>query len=198
MITGRLISSLAVAFVIVHAGWGSAPRANAAPPFASDGTGPRAGNPRSTNACISGFTPLRDEAERRGKQVKAAANRKAPKEEACRLVTRYAEAEARLLDYVEANARRCVIPRHDVDQIRTGRKRTQALLLKVCDAPLVSDAGDTAKADPVVVRPSSAIQRHRRPGHREAVHAVLETTGAERPAANRAVAFVNVSERGGF
>jgi hypothetical protein len=70
------------------------------------------------------FAPLRDEAERRGRLVKAAADRKAPKEEACRLVTHYGEAEARLLDYVEANAGRSAIPQPLVDKIRTTRKET--------------------------------------------------------------------------
>ena len=147
MITGHLIPSLAAAFVIFHTGLAAgqdalpapapeaAPPAKAAPPpFPSGGTGPLTGNPRPPDACMSGFVRLRHEAERRGRLVKAAADRKAPREEACKLVSSFGEAENRMVTYVETNAARCAIQQQIVEKLRDGRKKTEALQQKICAA----------------------------------------------------------------
>jgi hypothetical protein len=118
---------------------GGAPAA--ASPFPSQGVAPMQGagfgapqGPTSgpSDACMKGFMPLREEAEKRGKLIKAASDRKAPPDEACKLIRNFGEAEAKMIKYVEANAQKCGIPPQIGDQLKTGHKNTEALQQKVC------------------------------------------------------------------
>jgi hypothetical protein len=119
---------------------GGAPAA--ASPFPSQGVAPMQGagfgapqGPTSgpSEACMKGFMPLREEAEKRGKLIKAASDRKAPPDEACKLIRNFGEAEAKMIKYVEANAQKCGIPPQIGDQLKTGHKNTEALQQKVCN-----------------------------------------------------------------
>ena len=56
------------------------------------------------------FLPLREEAEKRGKLIKAASDRHAAPEEACKLIENFGQAEIKMIKYVEANATKCGIP----------------------------------------------------------------------------------------
>jgi hypothetical protein len=75
---------------------------------------PQAGGPPqaggSQDACMKGFMPLREEAEKRGKLIKAAGERKAPPDEACKLIGNFGQAEIKMIKYVEANVTKCGIP----------------------------------------------------------------------------------------
>ncbi len=46
---------------------------------------------------MKGFVPLREEAERRGKMIKAASDRKAPPDEACKLIKNFGQAEMKMI-----------------------------------------------------------------------------------------------------
>ena len=46
---------------------------------------------------MKGFVPLREEAERRGKMIKAASDRKAPPDEACKLIKNFGQAELKMI-----------------------------------------------------------------------------------------------------
>ena len=61
---------------------------------------------------MKNFVPLREEAEKRGKMIKAASERRAPPDEACKLIGNYSKAEQKMISYVEANAAKCGIPPH--------------------------------------------------------------------------------------
>jgi len=171
LIIRRLIAPLAVAFVTLHAGQAGAqgafpapltdksapPPANASPfpqggaaPLYGSGLGapPSASGP--SEACMKDFAPLREEAEKRGKLIKAASDRKAPPDEACKLIVNFGDAEIKMIKYVEANAAKCGIP----PQIaKAGHQNTDALLQKVCrvaqqlqrspqDPARINDIGD--------------------------------------------------------
>jgi len=82
---------------------------------------------------MKGFIPLREEAEKRGKLIKAASDRKAPPDEACKLIGNFAAAEVKMIKYVEANAQKCGIPQQIGDQLKAGHKNTEALQQKVCN-----------------------------------------------------------------
>ena len=56
-----------------------------------------------SDACMKDFMPLREEAEKRGKLIKAASDRHAPPEEACKLIENFGQAEIKMIKYVEAN-----------------------------------------------------------------------------------------------
>lgn len=124
---------------------GTAPRAaiGAAPSaFPSNGAAPVTGSafergpaPPSggpSEACMKGFIPLREEAEKRGKLIKAASERHAAPDEACKLIGNFGQSEIKMIKYIEANSAKCGIPPQIGDQLKTGHKNTEAMLKKVC------------------------------------------------------------------
>lgn len=82
--------------------------------------------------CMKEFMPLREETERRGKMIKAAGDRKASPEEACKLIGNYSQAEVKMLKYVEVNAAKCGIPPQIGDQLKKSHQSTEAMQKKVC------------------------------------------------------------------
>jgi hypothetical protein len=85
-------------------------------------------------ACMKGFMPLREEAEKRGKLIKAASDRHAQPDEACKLIESYGQAEIKMIKYVEAHSAECGIPPQVTEQLKTGHKNTEALEKRVCNA----------------------------------------------------------------
>jgi hypothetical protein len=84
------------------------------------------------DACMKGFVPLREEAEKRGKLIKAASDRHASPDEACKLIGNFAQAEIKMIKYVETNSAKCGIPPQIADQLKTGHKNTENMQKKVC------------------------------------------------------------------
>jgi hypothetical protein len=82
--------------------------------------------------CMKGFVPLREEAEKRGKQIKAASDRHAPPAEACKLITAYTQAEVKMIAYIDSHAAKCGIPPQVSEQLKTGHKGAEAMQQKVC------------------------------------------------------------------
>jgi hypothetical protein len=124
---------------------GSAPSASiGAPPQASfpsngaaslGGSGFGAAPPTQAGPgpdCMKGFIPLREEAEKRGKLIKAAGERHAPPDEACKLIGNFGQSELKMIKYVESNAAKCGIPQQVADQLKAGHKNTEAMQKKVC------------------------------------------------------------------
>jgi hypothetical protein len=110
------------------------PVGGGAPPF---GTSPFAAPPTQTGAvdeCMKQFLPLREEAEKRGKLIKAASDKHATPDEACKLIGNFAQAEVKMLKYVETNAVRCGIPPQISEQLKRGHQGTETLQKKVCAA----------------------------------------------------------------
>jgi len=83
---------------------------------------------------MKGFVPLREDAEKRGKLIKAAGERHAGPDEACKLIGNYGQAELKMIKYIEANSAKCGIPPQIGEQLKTGHKGTEAMQKKVCDA----------------------------------------------------------------
>ena len=82
---------------------------------------------------MKAFIPLREEAEKRGKLIKAASDRKAPPDEACKLISNFSAAEIKMIKYVEANAAKCGIPPQIGDQLKDGHKNTEKMQKQVCN-----------------------------------------------------------------
>lgn len=127
---------------------GAAPAASVgAPPSSSfpvNGAAPVAGSqfergpaPPSQAAagdeCMKGFMPLREEAEKRGKMIKAASDRHAPPQEACKLIGNFGKAEISMIKYVETHSAKCGIPSQVADQLKAGHKNTEKMEKQVCD-----------------------------------------------------------------
>ena len=125
---------------------GAAPSAavGAPSPFPSQGAAPVSGAafggaPQpppaaggGADACMKGFLPLREEAEKRGKLIKAASDRKASPDEACKLIGNFGQAELKMIKYVETNSAKCGIPAQIADQLRNGHKNTEKMQKQVC------------------------------------------------------------------
>jgi hypothetical protein len=123
----------------------SAPQSGAPSPFPATGAAPLGGGgggggafspapptAGASDACMKGFMPLREEAEKRGKAIKTASDRKATPEEACKLIGNFSAAEVKMIKYIEANAAKCGIPAQVGDQMKNGHKQTEAMQQKVC------------------------------------------------------------------
>ena len=93
--------------------------------------GPPQGGP--PDQCMKGFLPLREDAEKRGKLIKAASDRHAPPDEACKLIGSFAQSEIKMIKYVEANSARCGIPAQIAEQLKTGHKNTEGMQKRVCE-----------------------------------------------------------------
>src|SRR4029079_6753622 len=109
---------------------GASVSGGAAPP-----PGPASGPPPPSSPpeeCMSGFVPLRKEAEKRGKMIKAAGERHAPPDETCKLITNFGQAEIKMIKYVESHAAKCGIPPLISDQLKQGHKNTESMKAKVC------------------------------------------------------------------
>ena len=83
---------------------------------------------------MKAFMPLREDAEKRGKMIKAASERHAPPDEACKLIGNFGQAELKMIKYVEANAAKCGIPPQIPEQLKAGHKNTEMMQKRVCDA----------------------------------------------------------------
>lgn len=107
---------------------------NGAPPVAGGSFGaPQGGPPPGAEDCMKEFMPLRKEAERRGKLIKAASDRRAPAAEACKLIGNFSQAEVKMIKYVHANQQKCGIPAQVTDQLKDGHKNTEKMMKQVCN-----------------------------------------------------------------
>lgn len=95
---------------------------------------PAPGTPSSEKqaTCLKGYSPLREDAEKKGKMIKAASDRHAPPGEACKLVADYAAAEVKMIEYAEVNAAACGVPPQTVEQLRNAHRTTESLEKKIC------------------------------------------------------------------
>jgi hypothetical protein len=91
----------------------------------------QAGGPQAD--CMKEFVPMREEAEKRGKLIKAASERHASAEEACKLIGNFGQAEIKMIKYVESNSAKCGIPPQVTDQLKAGHKNTEDMQKKVCN-----------------------------------------------------------------
>ena len=109
------------------------PSAGAAPVAGGAVSAPQAGPPPGDDECMKGFMVLRQDAEKRGAAIKAAGDRHAPPDEACKLIAGFAKAEIKMVKYVETNSQKCGIPPEIAKQLRAGHKNTEAMQQRVCN-----------------------------------------------------------------
>jgi hypothetical protein len=135
---------------------GAAPFPGAGASAAPMGPPPRAaGGP--SEACMKDFVPLRDEAEKRGKLIRAAIERHAQPDEACKLVESYSQAEIKMMKYVQLNSTKCGIPPQISEQMKKGHTGTQATLKKVCTAAQAAARGPAGPSLSELLGSSSAL-----------------------------------------
>ena len=92
------------------------------------------GPPPEALECQNGFNTFKTDAEAKAKAIKAAGQRKAPPQEACKLIGAFSQSELRMIKFVEANTVKCHIPPQAAEQMKKGHANTEQLLSKVCAA----------------------------------------------------------------
>ncbi|WP_426528604.1 hypothetical protein [Bradyrhizobium sp. McL0615] len=116
------------------------PHANGAAPSASPGVSAAFPSGSRADACMNEFAPLREEAQERGRLIKAASDRKAPADEACMLIVSFGQAEIKMIKYIETNSAKCGIPPRIADQLRSGHKNTEKMQKQVCAGAQLAQA----------------------------------------------------------
>ena len=87
------------------------------------------------------FVPLREETEKRGLLVKAASERHAGPDEACKLLGSYSQAELKMMKFIQANSQKCGIPPQINEQIKKSHAFTEKSLKNVCNAAQAAARG---------------------------------------------------------
>jgi hypothetical protein len=133
---------------------------NGAAPVAGGGFGggppsPPSGGP--SDACMKSFVPLREEAEKRGKMIKAAGDRHAPPDEACKLIKHYSQAESSMIKYIESNSTKCGIPPQVAEQLKAGHKNTETMQTQVCAVAAQRPTGPAGPSLSEVLGSSAAL-----------------------------------------
>jgi hypothetical protein len=82
--------------------------------------------------CMREFAPLREEAEKRANALKVAMQKKVARDDACNLIKRFSEAEAKVVKYVTINAQQCRIPPQEVAKMKGNHDRTAKMQTQVC------------------------------------------------------------------
>lgn len=106
---------------------------------------------------MKGFVPLREDAEKRGKLIKAAGERHAPPDEACKLIGSFSQAEVKMIKYVESHAAKCGIPPQIADQLKSGHKNTESMQKKVCQVAQQQQRGPAGPSLSEVLGSSAAL-----------------------------------------
>lgn len=113
------------------------------PSLAQSGPAPAGAPP-----CFNEIMPLRNEAEKRGQAIHRASDKKAPREEICKLFNSFSDAEGKYVSYAEKNATWCGIPAGAVQQMKANHVQTLKIRKQVCSVaaaprprgPSLSDA----------------------------------------------------------
>lgn len=84
---------------------------------------------------------LRTDAEKKANAIQAAGKRKAPPQEACKLIGSFSQAELKLIKFVETNIKKCNIPPQIPEQMKKGHANTEQLQSKVCAAAAGAQQG---------------------------------------------------------
>jgi hypothetical protein len=139
----------------------SFPTGGAAPiTGAGFGSGPPAAGPQSPaqmQECMKEFMPMREDAEKKGKMIKAASDRHATADEACKLIKVYGAAESKMISYVERNGKRCGIPSQVDDQLKGSHKNTEMMTQKVCNVAQQAQARSSGPSLSEMLGSSAAL-----------------------------------------
>jgi hypothetical protein len=105
-------------------------------PVAGPGFGgpPAGAGPGGVPPCLTEFTRLREEVEKKGKAAKAAGEHKATREEMCKYITTYSQAEAKWVKFTESSVATCGIPAQLAQQLKTIHTHTEQTREKICAA----------------------------------------------------------------
>ncbi len=99
--------------------------------------------------CIAEFVPLRTEAQKRADVINAAAKRKAPRQEICQAFRRFAEAEGKVLKFLQEKTASCGIPPNAAPEMKANHDKTLKIRDQVCaTGPMGADGSPPKPTGP--------------------------------------------------
>lgn len=123
--------------------------------FGGGGPGPS----EAQKVCLT-FPSIREDVEKGAAVIRAAGDRKAPREEVCPLFKSFAAKEGKMVSFLETNQRLCGVPPKIVTQVKANHAKTIQLRNTVCSTgPVGPAAGPTlsdALGGPVIADDTSA------------------------------------------
>ena len=94
---------------------------------------PPQGQAFGASPCMEEFTKLHAETDKRAKAAKDAGQRKAQREEMCKLLRSFEGAIGKWAKYAKDNATSCGIPAKIIDQLKAGHTNIETTAKKVCE-----------------------------------------------------------------
>jgi hypothetical protein len=118
---------------------------SAAPPGGGFG-GPPSGPNEAQKICLT-FPAIREDVEKSANAIKAAGERKAPREEVCPMFKSFAAKEAKLVGFLERNQKLCGVPPKIVAQMKTNHTTTIRIRNNVCSTGPAGPAAGPSLSD---------------------------------------------------
>ncbi len=84
--------------------------------------------------CVAQFLPLREEVEKRFMVAKNALDRKAPASELCTLLTRFSQAETKMIKYAEEEGIWCDFPPEALRGMKASQAKSEEFRKQACAA----------------------------------------------------------------
>jgi hypothetical protein len=78
------------------------------------------------------FQPIRDQAEKDGGAIKTASDRKASREEICRLFNRFVASESKMVNFLVTHQKTCGVPPDAIKHVRGQHAKSQEIRKQVC------------------------------------------------------------------
>jgi hypothetical protein len=122
--------------------------------FGGGGPGPS----EAQKVCLT-FPALREDVEKGAAVIRAASDRKAPREEVCPLFKSFAAKEGKMVSFLETNQKLCGVPPKIIAQVKTNHVKTVQLRNTVCSTAPTGGGGPTlsdALGGPVIADDTSA------------------------------------------
>src|SRR5262245_31371908 len=82
--------------------------------------------------CIKAFAPLREVVERHDRLMKTAVERRAPADEACKLMGNFDRAHLTMIQFIDANGEQCGVSPRTREQFRASHARIEEMRKQAC------------------------------------------------------------------
>jgi hypothetical protein len=104
------------------------------PPVGQQSPSPSVGQPQQKPPCFDEFIPLRQEVEKRFEAAKAGIDRRGSAAELCNLLTKFTQAEVKMIKYVRENGPACNFPPSLLETVQASNVKTEGYRKQACTA----------------------------------------------------------------
>jgi hypothetical protein len=112
---------------------------------------PQAQQPQQQSSpCVDQFVPLRQEVDKRFEATKAGIAKHGSAAEICNLLTKFSQAEAALMKFVEKNSATCPFPANMLENIKASNVKSEGYRKQACTAATSGPARPGRPAEPTL------------------------------------------------